>query len=127
MQLPSTGDAALDLALEAGPRVLTPDTPEEILKEIGKSKALSPLKQAMQKMKLRSRRKVKAAIKQTYRENKILAQCSAQQRAIYPEARIPIDLVYELEAQEKDSWNPEMREDTLNCYPGLRIDYWRKL
>jgi hypothetical protein len=42
-----------------------------------------------------------------------------------PDASIPLSLIYALEAQEKDSWNPEMREDTLKCYPGLRLNVKR--
>jgi hypothetical protein len=124
--LPKTGDAALDFATEAGPRVLSPDTPEYVLKEIGHYKYFSPLREAMRKMKLAAREKVVAAIMRTYQENQIIAQFPPARRSLYPDSRIPIDLVYELEAQEKEIWSPAMREDTLKCYPGLRIDFWRK-
>jgi hypothetical protein len=124
--LPSTtGDAVLDFTLEAGPRTITPDTPEHIIAEIGKSKSLSPFREALRKMALGQRAQAHGAVMRTYEENQMLAQLPNANPALYPEARIPIDLVHLLEAQEKESWNSEMREDTLKCYPGLRLDYWR--
>jgi hypothetical protein len=129
--LPSTGDAALDFTLEAGPRAVTPDTPEEILKEIGKYKAFAPFREILRKMKLGARARVDAAVRRTYEENRILAeieradQPNTRSKSLLPEARIPLDLIYELEAQENESWNAAMREDTLRCYPGLRLAYWK--
>jgi hypothetical protein len=124
--LPSTGDAGLDFILDAGPRTINPDTPEDLLKEIGKYEAFSPFREVLRKMKLEARARVDAAIRRTYVENRFLAKMRPASESIMPEARIPIDLVYELEAQEKECWNSAMREDTLNCYPGLRLDYWRR-
>jgi len=123
--LPKTGDPVLDFALEAGPVALSPDTPEYVLKEIGRYNCFSPLREAMRKVKLESYGKIMAAIKRTVEENKILAKLPPG-KTIQPDARIPVELVFELEAQEKDSWNKEMREDTLKCYPELTIDYWRR-
>jgi hypothetical protein len=129
--LPSTGDAGLDFTLEAGPRAVTPDTPEDILKEIGKYASFAPFREALRKLKLDARARVDAAVRRTYEENRILieierAEPTNQRRgSLLPEARIPIDLVHELEAQEKESWSSAMREDTLRCYPGLRLSYWR--
>jgi hypothetical protein len=123
--LPSTtGDAGLDFTLEAGPRTINPDTPEDILKEIGKYQAFAPFRELLRKMKMEARQRVDAAVRRTYVENRFLAQMRPGP-SLVPEARIPIDLIYELEAQEKECWNSAMREDTLRCYPGLRLDYWR--
>jgi hypothetical protein len=130
--LPSTtGDAGLDFILDAGPRTITPETPEEILKEIGKYKAFSPFREILRKMKLEARARVDASVRRTYEENRILVEIerseppNQRRGSLLPEARIPIDLVHELEAQEKESWSSAMREDTLRCYPGLRLSYWR--
>jgi hypothetical protein len=123
MNLPSaTGDAGLDFALEAGPRALTPDTPVELLKEIGKYECFSPLREAMKRLKLRRREIVLAAIDRTARENRLIEQLPHRNPNLLPKARIPIELVHELEAQEKDSWSAEMREDTLRCHPELRLN-----
>jgi hypothetical protein len=123
--LPSTtGDAGLDFTLEAGPRTITPDTPEDILKELGKYGCFAPFRDILRKMKLEARARVDTAVRRTYAENRFLAQLRPAS-SVVPEARIPIDLIYELEAQEKECWNSAMREDTLRCYPGLRLDYWR--
>jgi hypothetical protein len=131
--LPSTtGDAGLDFILDAGPRTITPETPEELLKEIGKYDSFAPFREILRKMKLAAREKVHAAVRRTYEENQILVELeraeppNSRPRSLLPEARIPLDLIYELEAQEKESWNPAMREDTLRCYPGLRLSFWRK-
>jgi hypothetical protein len=123
--LPSAEQAALDFTLEAGPRALSPDTPEELLKEIGKYNAFSPFREAMKKLKLERRKVVEAAIKRVCEENRLIETLPHQNPNLIPEARIPIELVHELEAQECDSWNPEMRSDTLQHYPGLRINIKR--
>jgi hypothetical protein len=120
--LPETGHAGLDLALEAGPRVVGPDTPEDVLKEIGKYQCFSPFRDAMKRMKLSRRRKLLRLIDRTCKENRIIEKVYQGSTTILPEARIPVDLVYELEAENKEAWNPAMREDTLRCYPGLRIN-----
>jgi hypothetical protein len=123
MNLPSaTGDAGLDFALEAGPRALTPDSPEDLLQEIGKYQCFSPFRHAMRRLKLRRRALVLAAIKRTATENRLIEQMPHRNPRLLPESRIPIELVHELEAQEKDSWTKEMREDTLRHYPELRLN-----
>ena len=58
----------------------------------------------------------------TCKENRIIEKVYQGSTTHLPEARIPVDLVYELEAENKESWNPAMREDTLKCYPGLRLN-----
>jgi hypothetical protein len=118
----STGEPTLDLTL-ATPRLVSPDTPDDIVKEISKYKCFASFRAAMKKMKLENRQRVTAAIVRVCQENRILEDVlEPETLSLLPEARIPVDLVFELEAQEKDSWNPEMREDTLRCYPGLRIN-----
>jgi hypothetical protein len=127
MNLPSaTGNAGLDFALEGGPRTVSPDTPEDLLKEIGKTKCLAPFREAMKRLKLEGRQRVIAAIERTCHENRMLEELGHPNPSMCPEARIPMDLIYELEAQEKDSWNPEMREDTLRHYPGLRLNMQKR-
>jgi hypothetical protein len=116
-----SGDETLDFVLGAGPRAITPDTPEHVIKEIAKSKSFGSLRQAMLRMKIETRRKVEAAILRTCQENRILEEQYKGTSTMLPESRIPVDLVFELEAQEKEQWNSEMREDTLRQYPGLRL------
>ena len=118
----NTGDPTLDFVLEAGPRVVTPDLPEDVAKEIGKYKAFSPFREALKAMKLKQRAKVLRLIRRTCKENRIIEKLYQGSNTILPAARIPVDLVYELEAENKEAWNPAMREDTLRCYPGLRIN-----
>jgi len=122
---PSTGDAALDFALEAGPRAFTPDTPEHVARELGKYKCFSPFRDALKKMKLSRRAKVLRLIKQTCAENRFLEEIYQASPTLLPEARIPLDLVFELEAENNQAWTAEMREDTLKCYPGLRLNVKR--
>jgi hypothetical protein len=120
-----TGDPTLDFVLGAGPRAVTPDTPEHVIKEVGKYEVFRPFRDAMRRMKLDQRAKVVRMIKQTCRENRVLEKEFRKgriQKVFLPNARIPLDLVYELEAENKESWNAEMREDTLKCYPGLRLN-----
>jgi hypothetical protein len=121
-----TGDETLDFVLRAGPRAITPDTPEHVIKEVAKSKSFGSLRQAMLRMKIENRRRVEAAILRTCRENRILEQQYKGTSTMLPDARIPLDLVFELEAQEHESWNPEMRADTLRCYPGLKLSMKRQ-
>lgn len=116
-----SGDESLKFISEAGPRAITPDLPPDVLKEIGKSESFSSLRQAMLRMKIEARRRVEAAILRTCQENRILEEQYKGTSTMLPEARIPIDLIFELEAQEKEQWNSEMREDTLRQYPGLRL------
>jgi hypothetical protein len=118
-------DPGLDFVLEAGPRVVTPDTPEHAVEEIGKYRCFGPFRIAMRQMKLEAQAEIVRLIKRTCRENRELEKIYRGTAAIMPDARIPIDLVYALEAQEKISWNAEMREDTLRCYPGLRLNVKR--
>jgi hypothetical protein len=120
-----TGDETLDLVLEAGPRTVTPDTPEHVIEEIGKYEAFSPFREALKKMKLWQRARVLGAIERTCQENRLLEELYKATPTLLPEARIPADLVFELEAQEKEAWNPAMRTDTLKCYPGLRLNVKR--
>src|SRR5215468_1855194 len=121
MDLPKTGDAALDFASEAGPRVISPDTPDHVIEEIGKSRFFSPLREAMRKMKLEERRIINLEIQAAAQKAKFYASLPERRTPFDPDAFIPMRLVYELEAQEKDSWNPAMREDTLRCYPQLTV------
>jgi len=125
MDLPKTGDAALDFASEAGPRVISPDTPDHVIEEIGKSRFFSPLRDAMRKMKLEDRRIIDLEIQAATQKAKFYASLPNRRTPFDPDAFIPMRLVYELEAQEKHSWNPAMREDTLRCYPQLTVEYWR--
>ena len=121
----STGDETLDFVLQAGPRAVSPDTPGHVVEEIGKTKCLSPFREAMKAMKLERRAKVLRMIKRTCRENRFLEELYHATPTILPEARIPLDLVFELEAENNQAWSAEMREDTLRCYPGLRLNVKR--
>jgi coenzyme F420-reducing hydrogenase beta subunit len=123
--LPATGHAGLDLAIEAGPRVITPDTPEDILKELGKYNCFSPLREALKRMALEERADILVEIQRTCRENRILEELYHGTTAMLPHARIPKALIDKLEAENKEAWNPAMREDTLKCYPGLRLNVKR--
>jgi hypothetical protein len=117
-----SGDETLKFVLEAGPRAITPDSPEHALKEIGKYKAFSPFREALKRMKLARRAYVIRLIKRTCRENRTLEKMYRGTPTMLPDARIPVDLIFELEAENNQSWNSEMREDTLKCYPGLRLN-----
>lgn len=126
--MPETGDPGLDFVLEAGPRVATPDTPEHVVKEIGKYESFSPFREAMQRMALEERAKILADIMRTCGENRILeelARARGGKTTMLPYARIPKSLIDKLEAENKEAWNPAMREDTLKCYPGLRLNVGR--
>jgi hypothetical protein len=96
-----------------------------VLKELGKYKCFSPFREAMKRLKLSRRRKVLRLIRQTCKENRMLEKLYRGTPTMLPEARIPVDLIYELEAENKEAWNPAMREDTLRCYPGLRLNVER--
>jgi hypothetical protein len=123
--MPETGDPVLDFVLEAGPRVLTPDTPEHVVSEIGKYKAFSPFRDALRKMALEERADILVEIARTCRENRILEELYQGSNTMLPHARIPKRLIDRLEAENKEAWNPAMREDTLKCYPGLKLNVKR--
>lgn len=111
----------LALAVECGPRIITPDTPLAVREEISRRACCADLRATMRKMKLERRARCIAAIERTCAENRVLEQTMHATRSHVPDARIPLDLVYEIEA-ENGEWNPEIREDTLRCYPGLRLN-----
>jgi hypothetical protein len=117
-----TGDETLDFVLGAGPRAITPDLPEHVIKEVAKRPSL---REAMRRMKLEEREQLEAEIVYVCRMNRIKEELMQATPWGCPDACIPISLINALEAQEKDSWNPEMREDTLKCYPGLRLNVKR--
>lgn len=117
-----TGHAGLDFALEAGPRVLTPDTPEDILIEIGKYDSLAWYREEMRRRKLARIAKIKAIVARQGAANRLLERLYAGRPWMLPSAKIPVDLVHELEAENKEQWNAAMREDTLRHYPELRIN-----
>ena len=117
-----TGDKTLDFVLQAGPRAVTPDTPEYVLKEIAKRPSI---REAMRRMKLEDRVSLEEEIQHVCRMNRVREELSQGTTSHIPDACIPLRLIQALEAQEKESWNPEMREDTLKCYPGLRLNVKR--
>jgi hypothetical protein len=120
--MPGTGDPSLDFVLEAGPRVVTPDTPEHVVKELGKYKAFEPLREEMKQRKLKRLALINAIIDKTCVENRELEERYKATPNVLPYARIPMDLIIELEAENNRPWDSEMREHTLKCYPGLLLN-----
>jgi hypothetical protein len=111
--------------LEAGPRAITPDLPQDLLTEIGTAEAYSPTRELMRRMKLAENDSIEREIQWRCKMNRIEEETMHGTTSHIPDARIPLRLVQALEAQEKELWNPAMREDTLRCYPGLRLNVKR--
>jgi hypothetical protein len=94
-----------------------------VREEIARRQCYGDLRATLRKMKLERRERCLAAIERTCAENRILEQTMHATRSHIPYARIPHDLVHEIEAENGlDGWNPEIREDTLRCYPGLKLN-----
>jgi hypothetical protein len=123
MELPSTGDAALDLPLEAGPRAFTPDLPVDVRLEIAKSSTLGPYREACKRLAQEELARVHADIERACRENRIIEQNSKATPTFIPYCRFPVSLVKAMEALYWIGCMSEeyFREDTLNHYPGLRL------
>jgi hypothetical protein len=116
-------DETLELAAECGPRIITPDTPLAVREEIHRRACYGDLRATLRKMKLARRAICLAAIDHTCAENRILEKTMHATRSHCPYARIPERLVAEIEAENGiEGWNPEIREDTLRCYPGLKLN-----
>jgi hypothetical protein len=116
-------DDHLELAEECGPRIITPDTPLAVREEIHRRACYGDLRATLRKMKLERRALCLAAIDYQCRENRVLEQTMHATSTHIPYAKIPEILVAEIEAENGlDGWNPEIREDTLRCYPGLKLN-----
>jgi hypothetical protein len=79
----------------------------------------------MRRRKLERRAKILALVARVSRENRFLEEKYAATPSILPHARIPVDLIIELEAENRRPWDAEMREHTLKCYPGLLLNVKR--
>src|SRR5262245_40510152 len=124
MELPSTGDAALDSVLETGPRALS-YIPREARLAIAKSGQLGPYKEALRLM-------AAAEVEERHRENlrfsieNAVIDWKATQDYI-PYCRIPLSVIYKMrDLYGADCWRDEdFTEDFLDHHPGLRVQVKR--
>jgi hypothetical protein len=125
--LPSTGDAALDFALEAGPRALTPDLPLAARLAIAKSSALGPYKEACKQMAQEQLARVHADMERVCMENRVIERTSKALPTFIPYCRFPVSFVDEMEKIYGIGClsDNDFREDTLKHHPGLRINVRR--
>ena len=119
--LPSTGDAALDFAIEAGPRAFTEDLPKHLRLEIAKSKAHGAYKDALLHLAQNQVALMHAEIRQIGRENRRIERKATSTHIPY--CRIP-QLVWDFfeviygEGCWKDN---DFMEDFLKHHPECRI------
>jgi hypothetical protein len=128
--LPSTGDAALDFALEAGPRALTPDLPHEVRFEIGKLDPAGPYMCAVRAFSQDRIAHLHHLIDLVSAENRRIEateEFKASNGLGYPWYRKPVELHYLFEAEYGiGCWEDEnFVEDVLKHHPGLRINVRR--
>jgi hypothetical protein len=101
------------------------DTPLHVITEIGKYQSLEPFREEMKRRKLARLARINAIVKRQCRINRIREERAKATHTMLPYAVIPEDLIIELEAENNEPWNPVMREHTLKCYPGLRLNVRR--
>jgi len=118
--LPSTKDAALDFAAEAGPRIFA-ELPTDVRKEVV---VVSPnYKATLKRMAQWQWARIKWDVERTCIENRIIEKESKATHTFLPYCRFPISMVAAFEAiwGEGCLQNEEFREDTLKHHPGLRL------
>ena len=125
--MPSTGDAALDFALEAGPRTFTDDLPKHLQLEIAKNSALGPYLEAVKKMAQTEIAEIHREIDRVSIENRLIEKHSKATRTHIPHCRIPASMWLKMEdIYGQGCWKDEnFMEDTLRHHPGLRINVKR--
>jgi len=118
--LPSTGDAALDFVLEAGPRALAA-LPREQRLAIAKSGSLGAYKEALRLM-------AAAEVEEMHKEILYLSIQNAATdwkatRAFIPYCRIPLSVNLKMrDIYGEDCWkDDDFLEDFLDHHPGLRV------
>jgi len=122
---PPTGDAALDFALEAGPRAFTPELGKHLRFEIAKTHACGPYMDAVMELAQNQVAIMHAEIRQVGRENRRIERKATSTHI--PHCRIP-QLVWEFfEAIYGDGcWQDnDFMEDVLKHHPELRINVKR--
>jgi hypothetical protein len=121
-----TGDPHLAMVLDAGPRMLRPDTPSHVREAIASSPSLHWFKIELARREVHEREKMLAEIRQIGRENREI-EYKATNGLGMPYCRIPLSV---MEQGKKmfgdDCWQDEkFMEDFLEAYPECRIKVTR--
>jgi hypothetical protein len=122
--LSSAEAAALQFAIEAGPRAFDPDLPTNVRLEIAKSTGLSYYKEAAKKIAEEQWLRIKHAVFMTGLENRLIEKDAHATRSHIPHCRIPLEMHQAFEAiWGQGCWkNDDFLEDTLKHHPELRIN-----
>jgi hypothetical protein len=116
-----TGDPAVDLLLEAGPRAFTPDVSEEVRLEIAKAPLLGWYREALRLMSQNQQAMLFEEIRQIGRENRRIERKATSTHLPY--CRIPRGVWDQFEAiYGAGCWkDDDFMEDFLKHHPECRI------
>lgn len=123
-KLPSTGDAALDFVIEAGPRALSAIPPSRRL-AVAKTGTLGPYKEALRLLAAAEVEEMHREILRVSIENAATDWKASQ--AYIPYCRIPLSVIYKMQdLYGQDCWkDKDFTEDFLDHHPGLRVQVKR--
>ena len=117
-----TGEAKLDLLLEAGPRAFGPDVPVQAREEVARSSSLGWYRDALKLMSQRQQSEMFAEIRAIGRENRKIERKSVNGLGL-PYARIPLSVIEHFKVlYGDDCWQDQaFMEDFLRHHRECKI------